>query len=133
MQNNRNRYLLLIIIVMIAGLASRHIHSVPLWVGDVLWALMIFYIIRWLFVKRPLLFISFVSLVFCYLIEVSQLYQAIWINRIRHTLFGALILGERFEWGDMLCYTAGVGIGVLLQIAFKSRTVATREILDKLH
>ena len=62
------------------------------------------------------MFISIVSLCYCYSIEISQLYQARWINHIRHTLIGSLILGEKFEWGDMLCYTIGIGVGVLFEI-----------------
>lgn len=54
------------------------------------------------------------GLLFCFAIEFSQLYKAPWINELRHTLFGRLVLGEGFLWSDLLCYVVGIGIGILV-------------------
>ena len=70
--------------------------------------------VRFLFIARPVKFIVITSLLFCYAIEFGQLYQTPWINNLRHTLFGRLVLGEGFLWSDLFCYTIGVGIGVWL-------------------
>jgi hypothetical protein len=102
----------LIIITIITGLLSRHFTFIPLFIGDILWALMVYFIVRVLFIGKPVKVIVIVSLLFCYAIELSQLYKAPWINGLRHTLFGRLVLGEGFLWGDLLCYTVGVVIGV---------------------
>lgn len=103
---------LLVILTIILGLLSRHIAGIPLFIGDILWATMIYFGFRFLFISLPLKYIVAASLLFCYAIEFSQLYQAPWINSIRHTVIGALVLGEVFGWGDMLSYTVGVAIGV---------------------
>jgi len=50
------------------------------------------------------------ALVTAYLDEFSQIYQAPWINGIRATTVGHLILGSTFSWWDMLSYTVGVGV-----------------------
>ena len=59
-------------------------------------------------------------------IELSQLYHAHWIDSIRHTTLGGLILGFGFLWSDLACYAVGVGIGVIVEwiavIARKSRS-----------
>ncbi|MEN0055762.1 MAG: DUF2809 domain-containing protein [Mucilaginibacter sp.] len=110
----RIRYLILILSTIIAGLLSRHFKFIPLFVGDILWAQMVYFIVRFLFISKPVKFIVIGSLLFCYAIEFSQLYQAPWINELRHTLFGRLVLGAGFLWSDMLCYTVGVGIGVFI-------------------
>ncbi len=73
---------------------------------------MVYFIVRFLFIKQSLKWVIIVALLFCYGIEFSQLYQAVWINNIRHTVLGGLVLGEKFLWGDMLSYTIGIGIGV---------------------
>ncbi|HWZ02756.1 MAG TPA: DUF2809 domain-containing protein, partial [Mucilaginibacter sp.] len=96
MRNSRFKYLILIIITIILGLLSRHIVGIPLFIGDILWATMIYFGFRFLFIKKPIKFIVIASLLFCYAIEFSQLYQAPWINNIRHTVIGGLILGEVF-------------------------------------
>jgi hypothetical protein len=115
MRNSRFKYLILIIITIILGLLSRHIVGIPLFIGDILWATMIYFGFRFLFIKKPIKFIVIASLLFCYAIEFSQLYQAPWINNIRHTVIGGLILGEVFLWGDMLSYTVGVAIGIIIE------------------
>ena len=51
------------------------------------------------------------SLLFAFLIESSQLYQAPWLNALRDTRLGGLILGYGFLWSDLVCYTVGIGIG----------------------
>jgi len=112
MNRLRITYGCLIIITIISGLLSRHFSFIPLFIGDILWALMAYFIMRFLFVHKPVKFLVIVSLSFCYAIELSQLYKAPWINDLRHTLFGRLVLGDGFLWSDLLCYTIGVALGV---------------------
>jgi hypothetical protein len=52
---------------------------------------------------------------FCVIIEVSQLYHAPWIDSIRGTTLGALVLGHGFVWSDLACYAVGVGLGILIE------------------
>jgi hypothetical protein len=44
-------------------------------------------------------------------VETSQLYHAPWIDGIRATLPGALLLGSGFLWSDIACYAVGAMIG----------------------
>ena len=106
----------LIAIVILTGLLSRHFAFIPLFVGDILCALMVYFIMRFLFVNRPVKFIVITSMLFCYGIEFSQLYKAPWINDLRHTLFGRLVLGEGFLLSDLLCYAIGIAIGIWVDL-----------------
>ena len=121
MAKPRITYFILIITTIILGLLSRHIAGVPLFIGDALWGLMVYFIVRFMFTRWTLKWVAIASLLFCYAIEFSQLYQAPWINNIRHTVLGGLILGETFLWGDMLSYTAGVCIGILIENLIRKR------------
>ena len=116
----RFTYFILIILTIIFGLLSRHIAGIPLLIGDILWAMMVYWIMRFLFVTKSVKFSVIGSLLFSYAIEFSQLYQAPWINSIRHTVIGGLVLGETFSWGDMLSYTVGVAIGVAIDLLIKN-------------
>ena len=49
------------------------------------------------------------------LVEVSQLYKAPWIDSIRRTTLGGLVLGYDFVWSDLACYAVGVGLGVAVE------------------
>jgi uncharacterized membrane protein YfhO len=111
----RLNYLIAVIFVIIAGLLSRKFDAIPQWIGDLLWALMVYLMVSALWLKAPVQKKVIISLLFCFGIEFSQMYQADWINRLRQTLPGRLILGQGFLWGDLLAYTLGVGLGVLIE------------------
>ena len=119
---SRIQYLILIIFTIIIGLLSRHFSFIPLFIGDVLWATMVYFIVRFLFINTTIKRVTIVALIFCYSIEFSQLYKAPWIDSLRHTLFGRLVLGDTFLWSDLLSYTVGVGIGISIEILLQRRS-----------
>ncbi|WP_353051712.1 DUF2809 domain-containing protein [Fictibacillus enclensis] len=90
----RGIFLLLIVIMIIFGLASRaNGSSLPAFLaenaGDALWAAMVYFGFRFLLVRKKLRAAMVLSFLFSFGIEFSQLYQADWINQIRDTLLGA--------------------------------------------
>ncbi|AHX18838.1 DUF2809 domain-containing protein [Bacillus cereus] len=128
MNTKRNRvvYALFTIVVIILGLSSRKFafalpHLLNDYLGDALWALMIFTGFGFLFPKTETKKLAFISLMFCYGIEASQLYHAEWINSIRATTLGGLVLGYGFLWSDVVAYTIGVGVGILCEVIFRKK------------
>lgn len=120
MQRNRKIYLLLIPFVMGLGLLSRKFSCllpviINTYLGDAIWAAMIYVMMAFVFANKLPKQIAVFSLLFCYAIELSQLYQAPWINAIRITTFGALVLGSGFLWSDLLAYALGVGMAFLIE------------------
>lgn len=103
-------YALFVLIVIALGLLSRKTAMIPLIVGDILYAVMMFLIIGFLFIRLSFRHIALISLSICYLIEFGQLYTAPWIDKIRNTTLGALVLGRGFLWSDMAAYTIGTAI-----------------------
>jgi len=79
---------------------------------DALYALMVYWIFRWIFVKKGVQQAFLLALCFCVAIEILQFYHAPWIDAIRSYSLGGLILGYHFLWSDLICYTAGVGLGL---------------------
>lgn len=123
MNRNRLLYFLLVVITILSGLASRRFAAIlPPWVnmylGDALWALMVFWILALLFRRKEPVWIALATLLFSYSIEVSQLYHAAWIDAIRATRLGGLVLGFGFLWSDMVCYTAGAAFGFVTELLF---------------
>lgn len=92
----------------------------PAWTGDMLYALMMFFIVRVLFIRKKILFVFGLSLCICFAIECSQLYQAHWINVLRNTLPGRLVLGQGFLWTDLIAYTAEALLGGLIEKGIKA-------------
>ncbi|MEW4369367.1 DUF2809 domain-containing protein [Paenibacillus kandeliae] len=109
----RMLYAIAALLTMVLGLASRRYdYLLPTWLaeqaGDALWAGMIYWGLRLLTVPRRIGIALLGALFFSYGIECSQLYQAEWINAIRATTLGALVLGHGFLVADLFRYTAGV-------------------------
>jgi hypothetical protein len=120
MQRNRVTYFLFLIIVILLGLGSRYFANVmPGWVhlylGDVLWALMVFILVALVFKVQTSIKVACIALAFSFGIEISQLYHAPWIDSIRNTHLGGLVLGYGFLWSDLVCYTLGVTFGYLVE------------------
>ncbi|WP_375561733.1 DUF2809 domain-containing protein [Bernardetia sp. OM2101] len=60
---------------------------------------------------------------FCYGIEFLQLYQpkpANWISFIRSYEVSRLILGNNFQWFDIISYTLGGMTGYIFEVLFYS-------------
>jgi hypothetical protein len=118
---NRLHSFFLIIGTIGLGLASRS-GSVPAliypYLGDVLYALMIYFMIGFVWPKAPSLQAAALCVLVCYGIELSQLYQADWINALRRTRLGGLVLGFGFLWSDLVCYLVGAFVGVGLEYWF---------------
>lgn len=119
--NHKKRLIcgLLIIIVIIAGLLSRKTTLIPAITGDALYAVMMFLMVKFLLIHTDDRKIGIISLSICFLIEFSQLYDAAWINQIRNNTFGALALGRGFLWTDLLAYTVGTLVCLLLSKSFR--------------
>ncbi len=122
----RIHYLFLIIGTIGLGLASRS-GSIPPFIypylGDGLYALMIYFMLGFVWPKAPSLRVAALCVLVCYGIELSQLYQADWINAIRNTRLGGLVLGFGFLWSDLVCYLAGALVGAGLEYGLQKKYI----------
>lgn len=109
-------YLILIIGVIILGLLSREFSNIfSKWIGDILWGLMVFFIMGFIFRDRTTRYTSIVSIVFSIGVEVAKLYHTPWIDAFRYTMIGGLLLGHVFSWSNILCYITGIAVGVICE------------------
>lgn len=106
--NNRYFYFLLTFLVVLLGVLSRKITAIPLFIGDVLYAVMVYFGFRFLFFDSTNFKKIAFPLLFCFLIELQQYCNAEWLVAIRNTTLGHYALGQGFLWSDLLCYTMGV-------------------------
>lgn len=118
----RITYLIAIVFTILFGLASRKWSLLlPSFVaqnaGDILWAMMVYFGFRLLLVRKSALTAILLGFLFSFGIEFSQLYQEDWINQIRGTTLGALILGKGFLIEDLVRYTTGIIIATVLDTA----------------
>lgn len=112
MKRNRQIYLSIVLLVITLGLFTRSSFMgegfFKDYAGDTLWAAMVYFGLCFFLPKWSPIKIAIVALCFSYAIEISQLNQEPWLNNIRSTKIGSLVLGRGFLWSDFLCYTTGV-------------------------
>lgn len=116
---NRIKYFIVTIIIMFMGLLSRKFmfifpRNIAPFVGDMLWAMMVYFGFRFLFPKLNITKSLVLAFLFSFSIEISQLYQAQWINNIRNTTIGGLILGHGFLSEDLISYSIGIILGCII-------------------
>jgi len=115
-RRSRVTYGFAIVVVILLGLASRKFGSilpalVAAYAGDTLWALMVFLVAGLIWPSASTGRLAAGAALFALAIELSQLHHAPWIERLRASRMGGLILGFDFVWSDLLCYAAGVAAG----------------------
>lgn len=123
-------YAAAVLAVIAAGLASRRYPGLlpaswGKYPGDALWALMVMLLCglarpRWSVARTAL-----TALAISFAVEFSQLYQAPWINAIRHTTPGHLVLGSGFNVGDLLAYAVGVAAGAVAELLMLRTATST--------
>jgi hypothetical protein len=122
-QRSRPLYAFLAALVIGTGLLWRS-HLVPLpdflvkYGGDSLWALLVFLVFGFIFTRRSTWRVVFMAFCFAWSIEFLQLYHAEWIDSIRSTRIGHLILGSTFNSPDLLAYLLGIAFGGFAERAY---------------
>ncbi|MES2523194.1 MAG: DUF2809 domain-containing protein [Gemmatimonadota bacterium] len=125
----RLRYLLLAILTILVGLP---VHQYGLgfgpaardMLGDVLWATMIVWWVSVLAPQRSLAIRAAVALAICFAVEFSQLLHAPWLDALRATLPGHLVLGSDFHPRDLLAYSGGVLLAAAIDRILSGRLQA---------
>ncbi|MGB8700084.1 MAG: DUF2809 domain-containing protein [Thermosynechococcaceae cyanobacterium] len=114
---SRLGYAIATLVVILIGLASRRYQwlfpsFLEQYPGDALWALMVYLGLGFFFPKIKIILRAEYALAISYIVEVSQLYKIGWLDSIRSTTLGHLILGQGFNFKDLIAYTIGVCLGV---------------------
>jgi hypothetical protein len=117
----RNPFLWLALINLAAclGIGSRRFSIylpgfVAAYAGDTLWATAAFLGVGLFLPRTSTRWVAALAMTLSVAVEVSQLYHAPWIDSIRRTTLGGLVLGYGFVWSDLECYAVGVGLGVVI-------------------
>jgi len=111
-------YLVVILFLVVIGIGSREFSFIPKEVGDAIWAMMVFCLWRVILIRKSLTLCAILALITSYLDELEQLIKWEWLASIRTTTLGHLILGQGFNWEDLIAYTIGIGIIWMIARAF---------------
>jgi hypothetical protein len=127
-------YLIAAAVLIVVGLPARLTDWYPLFVvlylGDALWAMMIYLLVALTFSRLAPWKVLALTVISCWLVEFSQLYQAEWINTVRRWPGMGLLLGYGFLWTDLVAYTLGPLAGFALDLLF-IKTFAKRALAQR--
>ena len=123
---SRPAYALLVGLTILLGLASRKFPTLlPFWLaknaGDVLYAVMAFWLFGFLFPRLSIPRVSLVALLFCFGIEALKFVKAPWIVAARHSRAGALVFGVGFNFSNLVCYVLGVALAAAIELVIRRR------------
>ncbi len=82
--------------------------------GDVLVVIMIYYFLK-AFIRTKAEYLMAGTLLFAYAVETAQYFRMVEILGVQDNKFLVVVLGSAFDWGDMICYTLGIGICYLIE------------------
>ncbi len=122
-QRSRPTYALAVTLVIGIGLLWRSkLLPLPQFVakygGDSLWALVVFLCFGFALARSSTTRIALLAVGFAWSVEFLQLYHAPWIDGIRSTRLGHLVLGNVFNSPDLIAYAVGVALGAWAERAF---------------
>lgn len=89
--------------------------------GDLLIVILIYCFVK-SFVNTPGLKTAFATLLFAYVVEFLQYLNLLRFLGWQNSKLAAILLGHSFSWGDMLCYTIGIAIVIIAEVATKRKT-----------
>lgn len=120
----RIRSLALVLLSVLLGLASRRFGAalptaVATYAGDTLWATMVYWLLAFAMPRVATVKLAIFAYAISASVEFSQRYHAPWLDSLRDTRPGALILGQGFLWSDLVCYAAGVVMAVGIDLTFQ--------------
>ena len=113
-------YLLIMFVITAFGLPARIVQDqLPTWYvlyfGDYLWAMLLFFIFALTLRNMSTFKVAITTLLFTYIIEISQLFHPQWLDYLRSIKLFALVLGYGFLWSDIVAYTFGIFTGALVE------------------
>jgi len=125
-RRNRPVYAVSVVLVIATGVLWRS-GMLPLssfqskYGGVALWALVVFLCVGFVFRRSAIARVGLAALCIAWCVEVLQLYHAAWIDGIRATRLGEMVLGSTFNAPDLIAYAVGIAMGVAAEFVIWNR------------
>jgi uncharacterized protein DUF2809 len=119
-----------LVVIVGFGVGSRHPKApevVQMYVGDVLWGALFLLMFACVWPRKSSFVLAAWAIATTELIELSQLYQADWILRVRATRLGGLVLGHTFLWSDVLAVFVGAVLAAFVDSVLRRAALSRRD------
>jgi Protein of unknown function (DUF2809) len=113
-------FLLFITEVLIALFV--HDQFIRPYIGDFLVVILIYCFVK-SFLNTPVVPTAIGVLLFAYTVELLQYFRIVEVLGLQHSRAARIIIGSAFEWQDMLAYTLGILMVVLVEKKHTKNTI----------
>ncbi len=113
---NKYYFALAVLLFVTEVLIALYVHDAIIrpYFGDFLVVILIYCFVK-VFVVSPLLPTLIGVLLFAYLIEFLQYLQLVKVLGLQNNAFARTVIGTTFQWGDILMYTLGIGLVLVVE------------------
>lgn len=113
---NRTYFLLAVLLFIIEVLIALYVHDAIIrpYIGDLLVVILLYCFVR-AFVNTNPVRTALGVLLFAYLIEVLQYLNIVKHLGLQHSRLANIVIGNSFEWIDMIAYTAGIVLIIVVE------------------
>ncbi|HEX8019894.1 DUF2809 domain-containing protein [Mucilaginibacter sp.] len=119
MKLNRSYLILTLILFITEVFIGIYLHDrlIRPFGGDLLVVILIYCLIK-SFLNTPWLKTAVGTLIFSYIVEISQYFNLLSHLGLQNSKVAGILLGHSFSWGDMLCYTIGISIVMIIELIY---------------
>ena len=125
-------YLCALLALCALGLLMRRRNAVSpdfftMYFPDTAWTMAVYCAVGLVFCKDARLHFP-AALGVSFLVELSQLWHPPFLETLRATTLGGLVLGYGFLWSDLVCYIVGAGICAVAETILRKRIAKQKRI-----
>ena len=119
---NRTYFLLAVLLFIIEVLIALYVHDaiVRPYIGDLLVVILLYCFVK-AFVNTHPVKTAVAVLLFAYLIELLQYLNIVKHLGLQHSRLANVVIGNSFEWIDMIAYTLGAGVIVVVEYFYRKK------------
>jgi Protein of unknown function (DUF2809) len=120
---NRKYFFWSIILLIIETGIAKFMHDkiIRPYTGDFLVVILMYCLVK-AFFNTPVLATAIGVLLFSYAVETAQYFNVVGILGLQNYMLAKIIIGSAFEWADMVMYTGGIALVLIIEKATAPRT-----------
>ncbi|RZJ81002.1 MAG: DUF2809 domain-containing protein [Flavobacterium sp.] len=119
-------FIIAIVIFIIEVLIALYVKDnfIRPYVGDVLVVILIYYFVK-AFLRLPVQPLAIGVLIFSYIIEILQYFHFVKLIGMEYNRLANVVIGNYFAWEDILAYTIGITIVLVIEIYITTHNSTT--------
>ena len=124
MRFNASYFIVALLLFIVEYIIGTYIHDAIIrpFGGDFLVVILVYCFVK-SFVDTHIMPTALGVLCFAYIVEVTQYFQLIDLLGLTNSLAAQLIMGTHFSWTDMLMYTLGIILVIVLELMFSAQKI----------